>query len=245
MFSSHIEPLLQLIKEVNKSIIKIYKTSFEVEIKDDNSPLTQADIISHNIIKSFLNSHFPNIPVISEENEENEYDNYDTFFLLDPIDGTKEFVDKTDEFCICLALIQNQRPIFGLISTPTTGEILYAFKNQGVVILQNDKTSKLNTKTFEKNVLISKSHLDQQVLPFIEQNFPNHKILRKGSALKFCDITKGNADITLRFAPTYLWDTAAADILLEEVGKNIVNIHTNKKLIYSTKNLLNPGFKVI
>lgn len=244
MFNPNINLFIEFLNELNSSIVSIYNSSFDVVYKKDNSPLTTADTLSHEKITNFLKKYYSNIPIISEENGTQNYPNFKTFFLVDPIDGTKEFVNKTGEFCICIALIENKRPIFGIISNPIKNEIFYAIKKYGTFVYKNKTHTKLEAEEFKQNVLISKSHLDKQVLPYIKQNLPKHNILRLGSALKFSYIIAGDADTTLRFAPTYLWDTAAGDIMLEELGKDLVDINTKEKLLYETKNLLNPGFVV-
>ena len=245
-----------IVYDAGQAILDIYDTTFEVETKSDNSPLTLADKNSHLVIESGLKSIFPNIPILSEEGRDISYSErkkWDCFWLVDPLDGTKEFINKNGEFTVNIALIENNKPILGVIYAPALSILYFAQKNIGSYkiccssnLSKLEKSVRLNVNKKKKSdkikVIGSRSHSNEKFKTWINENFHHYDILQKGSSLKFCEIAEGVADIYPRFGPTSEWDIAAGQIILEEAGGNIICIN-NEQLSYNSKeSLLNPEF---
>ena len=249
--------------KAGKVIMEVYDTAFAVEIKDDKSPLTEADKRANDIINSFL---IPTkIPIISEENKQTDYDirkTWDTCWIVDPVDGTKEFVKRNGEFTVNIALVTKGNPVLGVIYVPATKIIYVADVNNKTAFkasLESHDTSiedllKLATNLQPKEgndnaiqVVGSRSHMSQETLDFVEtlkQEGKEVEVVSKGSSLKFCLVAEGNADVYPRFAPTMEWDTAAGQAICNAVGINVISKETNKTLLYNKENLLNPWFLV-
>ena len=246
-----------------KEIMEVYNSVFEVEYKDDNSPLTEADKKANEIINSFL---IPTqIPIISEENKQIDFStrkNWKKCWVVDPVDGTKEFVKRNGEFTVNIALIENGKPNLGVIYVPAIKVIYYAdvlkklaFKAElnlhdtSIEEVQK-KSIPLKPKQGVSNtiqVVGSRSHMNQDTLDFIEKLKRDGKLIEivsKGSSLKFCLVAEGNADVYPRFAPTMEWDTAAGQAICNAVGFEVISKETNKQLMYNKENLLNPWFLV-
>lgn len=244
-------------------IMQVYNTAFNVELKEDKSPLTEADKKANDIINSYL---IPTqIPIISEENRQIEYDqrkNWQSCWVVDPVDGTKEFIKRNGEFTVNIALIVNKRPILGVIYVPASKTIYFADVDKGfsykaelethnTSIEEVLKTSRpIQPKTGDYNpirVVGSRSHMNQETLNYVEllkANGKNVEIVSKGSSLKFCLVAEGKADVYPRFAPTMEWDTAAGQAICNAVGIDIISKETNAPLLYNKENLLNPWFLV-
>ncbi len=250
--------MLPLIEEVNKIAIQagnlimdIYQdvSLFEVESKKDDSPLTKADTTANNYICSELIKLDAEIPIISEENKTLAYPDrkhYTRFWLVDPLDGTKEFIKRNGEFTVNIALIENGHPIMGVVYAPAIGELYFAEKNGGASIRVNDETQPLNANTFTMKdkglkVVCSRSHLNEETQSFIDA-LDNPEKVSKGSSLKFIILAKGGADIYPRIAPTMEWDTGAAQMVLEEAGGSVVRYDDETPLLYNKESLLNPFF---
>ena len=233
-----------LVHIVNKASIKvneIYNTNkIHFKNKIDNSPITIADTESNRIIINELNKYFKDCLIISEEEESKKYNNEKEFFLVDPLDGTKEFINKNDEFTINIGLIQNKNPILGAVDVPAKSLTYFSdgrtsFKKTK----QKKKKIKVKRNSF-KTVLISRSHLDKQTYFFLEQ-LKDYKTLKIGSSLKFCLIAEGSADFYVRFGNTMEWDTAAGHAVLKAAGGNVID-QNFKKLKYKKKNFKNNDF---
>ncbi len=251
------EELLKIINislEAGRAILNIYNGNVDVAYKDDKSPLTKADITSHKIITNSIKKITPNIPILSEEEfiDWSIRKKWKKYWLIDPLDGTKEFIKKNGEFTINIALIENNRPVLGVIYTPASNELFFSKKNLGSYkILANKKLNKLdnakkitinNKKTNKVKIVGSRSHSNPILEKWVSKNFNNFEILQKGSSLKFCLIAEGFADIYPRFGPTSEWDIAAGHIILEEAGGKLKSID-NKEILYNEKeNILNPNF---
>lgn len=244
-------------------IMQVYDTVFDVEIKDDKSPLTEADKRANEIINSFL---LPtNIPIISEENKQTDYSvrkKWGMCWVVDPVDGTKEFIKRNGEFTVNIALITNGIPQLGVIYAPAT-KVLYfadvnkrqAFKaelnthNESINTVLKNANSMQPNKTDSNLVRVvgSRSHMNSDTLEFIkslETKGKKTEIVSKGSSLKFCLIAEGLADVYPRFAPTMEWDTAAGHAICNAVGLKVISQETHKSLIYNKENLLNSYFLV-
>ena len=241
-----IEDLKNIALKAGEIIMEIYKKDFMVDYKDDQSPLTQADLKSNELICSELNRLYPNIPIMSEENKQVSYEirkNWEYYFCVDPIDGTKEFIKKNDEFTVNIALIKNNTPIMGVVYAPALDELYWAdginsYKNSDKLPLKTNKTPK--EKLF---VVASKSHLSHETQEFIDKlDSKEIEQVSKGSSLKLCMVAEGIADIYPRLAPTMEWDTAAADAIVRCAGKMTYQYKENKPMVYNKKNSLNPWF---
>ena len=249
--------------KAGKEILFVYNSGdFEIDYKDDNSPLTIADKKAHNIITEYLEK--TNIPILSEEGSKIEYSerkNWKYFWMVDPLDGTKEFVKKNGEFTVNIALIKNNKTIMGIVYSPCLKKLYYnevngkAFlvnnidintsENKQLSFIENNKEQLPNQKSKTYKVVASRSHLSDETKAFIEKQRENHsdiKIVSIGSSLKLCLIAEASADIYPRFAPTMEWDTAAGHAVVNAAGGNVLNYETNKELEYNKENLLNPWF---
>ena len=234
--------------QASKIIMEIYKKDFQVEYKDDKSPITEADLKANKVICENLKKHYPDIPIISEENIEIPYEirkKWQYYWCIDPIDGTKEFVKKNGEFTVNIALIHNSNPVCGVVVRPTTNDVYYAKKGYGA--FKNNE--KLPLKQINKNeylIAVSRSHINKTTKSYINSLVTSKpkKLVSIGSSLKICLVAEGVMDIYPRFAPTKEWDTAAAHAIAIESGKNIYQTNSNKQLVYNKSNLVNPHFIV-
>tara|TARA_B100000401_G_scaffold420084_1_gene345235 strand:+ start:640 stop:1437 length:798 start_codon:yes stop_codon:yes gene_type:complete len=251
------ENLLEIVNisvDAGEVILNYYNENVDVIYKDDESPLTKADLASHKIITDSIKKITPDIPILSEEEfiDWKIRKKWKKYWLIDPLDGTKEFIKKNDEFTVNIALIENNRPILGVIYTPALNELFYSIKNFGSYKILTKK--KLNTLKEAKRISINKkksnkikivgsrSHSNPILDKWVNKNFNEFDILQKGSSLKFCLIAEGSADIYPRFGPTSEWDIAAGHIILEEAGGKLKSID-NKEILYNEKeNILNPEF---
>jgi 3'(2'), 5'-bisphosphate nucleotidase len=250
-----IETLLQLAKAAGKAILSVYSRQFEVTIKSDASPLTEADTISNTIITEGLQHHFPGIPILAEESRLIPYPQrkeWEHFWLVDPLDGTKEFIKKNGEFTINIALIHQTTPIFGLIHTPVKQTIYYTVPQKGVYKNFPDGTTQRVTPVYHREpgqlILIgSRSHGREELQAFtatMKKKYTKVDLICAGSALKFCLLVEGQADIYPRFTPTMEWDTAAGHALVNAIGKQIYTFDSDKLLTYNKQDLRNPWFIV-
>jgi len=244
-----LEKIIAIAKDAGAEIMKIYEKDFSIVYKDDASPLTEADLKSNEVICSQLDALYPKIPILSEENKEVKYEkrkNWKLFWLIDPIDGTKEFIKKNGEFTVNIALIEEGIPVLGVVYAPVLDEMyvakkgLGAFKNgKKLPLVQNGRPKEL------LNVVASKSHLSEETQKFIDAlDTKRVEQLSKGSSLKLCMVAEGVADIYPRLAPTMEWDTAAAHAIVLEAGKEVIQFESEEALVYNKENLLNPWFVV-
>ncbi len=231
--------------KAGEEILKIYNQNFEVKKKEDNSPLTKADLISNKIICESLNQLYPKIPIISEESAKIPYKTrkeWEYLWLVDPLDGTKEFVKRNGEFTVNIALIHKQEPVLGVIYAPVLKDLYFAKKGSGA--FKNEKPLPFIKKHNTLRVIASRSHLSKETKDFISSIKTEKKIeiISKGSSLKFALLAENLADIYPRLSPTMEWDTAAGDAILRECKRKIVRYEDRKPLIYNKENLKNPYF---
>ncbi|MBC8006311.1 MAG: 3'(2'),5'-bisphosphate nucleotidase CysQ [Verrucomicrobia bacterium] len=244
-------------------IMEIYLSGdFGIVEKQDSSPLTLADRKAHDLITELLQP--TGLPVLSEEGVHLPYHEragWKTFWLVDPLDGTKEFISRNGEFTVNIALISENQPVAGVVYAPVSKEIYVGIVGEGawkmvkpVYDCTIERLSALGTRLpINKSrqsytVAASRTHLDQQTIDFMEElkkEHPSLEIIRKGSSLKFCLIAEGEADVYPRFAPTMEWDTAAGHALVKAVGKNIFKEDRKTEIIYNKENLINPYFIVL
>ncbi len=249
--------------KAGEAIMDVYETVFDIEYKNDKSPLTEADKKANDIINSFL---VPlKIPIISEENKQTDYSirkNWETCWVVDPVDGTKEFIKRNGEFTVNIALISKGIPVLGVIYVPATKTLftadvkkMEAFKTKlkshnstlEEVYKESERLQPRETKDNSFRVVGSRSHMSQETLDFVEdlKNEGNEvEIVSKGSSLKFCLVAEGMADVYPRFAPTMEWDTAAGQAICNAVGIKVISEETKESLLYNKENLLNPWFLV-
>ncbi len=247
------EDICQVAVEAGKAILEIYNSDeFGTVLKSDESPLTMADQKSNAIICTSLKRLTPSIPVISEENKEIPFSTrkeFSTFWLVDPLDGTKEFVKRNGEFTVNIALVREGGVVMGVVYVPVTGELFWAIKELGAFMRGNGnnappdqlQAAKFTMKDRGLNVVCSRSHISDQTQKFIDQLNDPEKV-SKGSSLKFLILAQGQAHLYPRLGPTMEWDTAAAQIILEEAGGEVIDTVTTKPLIYNKESLLNPHF---
>lgn len=247
--------------KAGSAIMDIYNSDdFEVEKKADHSPLTKADRVAHDIIVSHLEK--TNIPILSEEGKNIPYEerkNWKQLWIVDPIDGTKEFIKRNGEFTVNIALIENHEPVLGVIYCPALHKLYFgdqdgAFKIEEVQEMNFDeqlnRTVKLPLHTISDKkitVVASKSHLSPETEDFIHKlKKENHDVtlISKGSSLKLCMVAEGLADYYPRFAPTMEWDTAAGQAICEAANCDVIDQSTQKTMLYNRKELLNNWFLV-
>ncbi|MEZ4779886.1 MAG: 3'(2'),5'-bisphosphate nucleotidase CysQ [Flavobacteriaceae bacterium] len=257
---STLEIAIKAAIEGGKEILKVYHTHFSVEIKEDDSPLTLADKNANAVINTFLKQ--TNFPIISEENKQidfSERKNWDTCWIVDPLDGTKEFVKRNGEFTVNIALVKAGKPILGVIYVPVSKELY--FTAEGITpskkitlsekdsfsFILNHSTALQPSKLREPIIIVgSRSHLNEATQNYISEIEKQSTIemVSKGSSLKFCLVAEGKAHVYPRFAPTMEWDTAAGQAICEAVGVSVINQETQEPLRYNKENLLNPYFLV-
>ena len=245
----NIEDIKSIALQAGDAIMEIYSKDFSVDYKDDKSPLTEADLKSNEIICNKLQELYPNIPIMSEENKQTEYEirkNWEYYWCIDPIDGTKEFIKKNDEFTVNIALIYKNIPVLGVVYAPAIHEMYNAKKGEGAFKNGQKLPLYVNDTPQEKlNVVASKSHLSQETQEFINAlETKSIEQASRGSSLKLCMVAEGVADIYPRLAPTMEWDTAAADAIVREAGKMTYQFENHKPVVYNKDNLLNPWFIV-
>jgi 3'(2'), 5'-bisphosphate nucleotidase len=242
------EGLKEVLRKAGDAVLEVYSKDFEVMTKEDQSPLTQADLAAHHIIKDYCINEFPHIDFISEEAQFIHDDTKTLSFICDPLDGTKEFVAKNGEFTLNIALVENHRPILGLIYAPVSQTMFYAKKDMGAYMqVGNQNPIKITTthKHQQFKAVVSRSHIGQLEQAFLDKNKDHISFITKvGSSLKGCIIAAGFADVYVRYGPTSEWDIAAMDIIVHEAGGILADI-THQPLLYRKPHPANPHFYVI
>ena len=252
-YNNLIESLISISKAAGNEILKIYDLDdVGVSHKKDNSPLTLADKASNEIICSKLKKLTPHIPVLSEEGKDvsfNKRKAWDTFWLIDPLDGTKEFIKKNGEFSVNIALINHFKPILGIVYAPVLDTIWYGSASEGSFkIIKNKKPEKINVLKSKEDetikVVSSRSHSNNIKLGKFLIDYPKHELIFMGSSIKICLVADGSAHMYPRLGPTMEWDTAAAHAVVKFAGGNIFDMDNQNELSYNKENLLNPSFLV-
>jgi 3'(2'), 5'-bisphosphate nucleotidase len=245
-----LEDIMQLAVEAGHEILRIYETDYAIEHKDDMTPLTEADMAAHHIIDAGLQRLTPNIPILSEESVKipfEERQQWSCYWLVDPLDGTREFIKRNGEFTVNIALIENGASVLGVVYAPVLKMSYYARQGAGAFRKENGKPAeRIQTRRpCASPVLVagSRSHRGDSLNAFLER-LANYEIISVGSSLKSCMVAEGSADIYPRLGPTSEWDTAAAQCVVEEAGGRITDTKM-QTLRYNTKDsLLNPYFFV-
>ncbi|MBH9965383.1 3'(2'),5'-bisphosphate nucleotidase CysQ [Rossellomorea oryzaecorticis] len=251
--------MLDKVKEIavlaGKQIMTVYKKDFQIDYKDDESPLTTADHLSHELIQNELNKRWPHIPVLSEEGSAipiQERASWELFWLIDPLDGTKEFIKRNDEFTVNIALIRNGKPVLGVIYAPAL-DLLYFGKEKDGAYKQSAASKCISDPVrlyadrlgSQKKVVVSRSHMSKDTRAYLkelEKKEGDLQFISIGSSLKFCLVAEGSAHYYPRLAPTMEWDTGAGQCIAEEAGCLVFQYQTSAPLIYNKEVLTNPWF---
>ena len=246
----YIKKLIVASREAGDAILDVYdKDDLSISAKSDNSPLTQADLASNKILCDALKSLAPEIPIISEECDNSDYNirkEWEYCWIVDPLDGTKEFIKRNGEFTTNVALVHNGKPILGVVYAPVLDEMYYGGAGCGAYLEKMDKTQTISATEYRSSdrnlkLVCSRSHLNEATQSFVDE-YDHPELVASGSSLKFLKIASGNAHIYPRLAPTMEWDTAAADAILTAAGGEVLDADTMKPLHYNKENLLNPHF---
>jgi len=245
-----INPIVDLAIDAGQAILGVYATDFDVQSKDDESPLTQADLASHRCIVAGLEKLTPDIPIISEEEglpSFEERGQWQRYWLIDPLDGTKEFVNRNGEFTVNIALIDSNRPVFGVVHVPIQEKTYIGCEGHGAELRDGTSSTAIHVSTSSNDpvrIVGSRSHRGSSLDAFLEK-LGDTDMIPMGSSLKFCVVAEGHADIYPRLGPTSEWDTAAAHAVVEQAGGQVLELD-GKPLLYNAKaDILNPWFVVI
>ena len=263
---NHLAIAIRAALEAGDEILSVYEQPHEVEIKSDNSPLTIADRKSH--LKIIDHLQHTQLPVLSEEGKAIAFEtrsNWDLFWMVDPLDGTKEFIKKNGEFTVNIALIEKGKAVAGVIYAPVTDTLWFGSVDTGSfritdastvdqhtisntdILLQSGNRLPLATTNRPFTVVASRSHLSPETEALVDElriKHPDITFVSKGSSLKICLVAEGSADIYPRLAPTMEWDTAAGQAIAENAGCKMINALTGSTVIYNKEQLLNPHFIV-
>jgi len=245
-----IEKIISIAKRAGDAILKVYETDFSVYEKSDQSPLTEADLAAHNVIANSLLELTPSIPILSEESASIPYSlrkSWDRYWLIDPLDGTKEFVKRNGEFTVNIALIEDMRPTLGVIYVPVSKVTYYGSTDGGAFKQLPEMDAEQITTTTKHGCPIrvagSRSHAGDSLKRYLS-NLGEHEIINMGSSLKSCLVAEGKADIYPRLGPTSEWDTGAAQAVVEAAGGRITDTKMQPLLYNNKDSLLNPDFFV-
>ena len=248
--------LIATAREAGAAIMEVYETDFDVNRKSDTSPLTLADLRAHEIIVSRLRARYPNVPILSEENTEQAVYEvrkaWSSFWLVDPLDGTKEFVKRNGQFTVNIALIEGSRPVAGVVYAPALKLLYHARQGQAAVKTEDGAAPVSLTRppAPSKDRLViagSLSHPTPEMDAFVEEKRRNYKqvdFVAMGSSLKICMVADGRADIYPRFGPTMEWDTGAAHAIANGAGRKVLRWGSKEELSYNKPDLHNSWFVV-
>jgi len=253
MIKDFLPQLLEAVHAASEEILSIYETDFKVQLKDDDSPVTIADKASNEILMACLTQ--TDILVVSEESEIAKYEDRkdQDIWLVDPLDGTKDFIRKNGEFCICISLIKNQVPVFGLIASPVQKEIILGGEEIPAAKIpyhcENPFDAKYHLHKIEEEelntVIYSRTQVTPRIDSFIEKQSEKHgdiDRIKKGSALKFFDLVKNAAQVYIRLWPTMEWDIAAGHAIYRSIGGEVIDLTNFEPLKYNKADLHNPQF---
>lgn len=247
---SYINDIKVASKAAGKAIMDIYNQEDRgIESKSDESPLTKADLAANKILCDALRKISPEIPIISEENDNLSYMDragWDYCWVVDPLDGTKEFIKRNGEFTTNVALVRGDESVAGVIYAPALEEMYWGIMGNGAFSEIKGVVSDLEVKTFNNTdkglkMVCSRSHLNDATKEIVDQ-YDEPELVASGSSLKFMIIAKGEAHVYPRMAPTMEWDTCAAQAILEEAGGVVLQADTMEPVVYNKENLLNPSF---
>ncbi len=247
-----------IVEQAGKKILEIYHSDYTIKNKNDNTPVTTADLLANEFIVQQLSLLAPDIPILSEESDDIPFAQrclWETYWLVDPLDGTREFIAKTGGFSVNIALIHQHRPIMGVIYSPIKQQTYYATQDKGAFYLKTgEAVQKIQActqypGTSIRKLVIAGTHSArsielQKFFASLEHHFDSFEMIYQGSSIKSCMVASGQADLYARLGPTSEWDTAAAQCIVEEAGGQITDTQM-QALRYNTKeSLLNPNFFV-
>lgn len=243
-----LDEVVSIAKEAGKAILAVYEQGIEIQHKHDNSPLTQADLAAHNLIENGLAALVPELPVLSEESAAIPFSTrrqWGSYWLVDPLDGTREFIKRNGEFTVNIALIENHRPVMGVVYAPALDLLFYAAEGQGAFRqLGSKEPQQIRARAFDASqvtVAGSRSHAGEELMLFLDRMGP-HMLISMGSSLKICLVAEGRADVYPRLGLTSEWDTAAAQCVLQEAGGRLVGLDGASFRYNLKESLLNPHF---
>lgn len=243
--------VIAIARRAGDAIMAVYEQDIEVQQKQDNSPLTQADLAAHDIIESGLGALVPELPVLSEESAAIPFSTrqqWERYWLVDPLDGTREFIKRNGEFTVNIALIEHHRPVMGVVYAPALNLLFYAAKGEGAYKQFGAQAAvPIHARPFVSHQITvagSRSHAGESLLRFLERLGP-HMLISMGSSLKVCLVAEGRADVYPRLGPTSEWDTAAAQCVLEEAGGKLVGLDASPFRYNQKESLLNPQFLAV
>lgn len=246
-----LDPVYDIAREAGHRILHVYTSAdFGITQKDDASPLTRADLAAHRCIVEKLAALTPDVPVLSEEDAQIPFETrrrWSRYWLVDPLDGTKEFIKRNGDFTVNIALIEDGFPVLGVVHAPALGLSYLAAVNAGSVRIDADGRRALATRRTPAHpaFVVSRSHRDAVLERFLTAA-PPHEAVSRGSSLKFCQVAEGSADLYPRTGPTSEWDTAAGQCVAEQAGAQVIALPARTRLRYNTRDsLLNPCFAVI
>lgn len=245
-----LEQLVDISRRAGLAILEWYEGDMGITLKADDSPLTKADLASHELINAELTNRWPDIPVLSEESADIPWQtrqHWQQYWLVDPLDGTKEFINRNGEFTVNIALIRDHQPVMGIVHVPVTDVSYYGARGEGAWRQSGDAEATaidVRQPAAEPAVIVgSRSHANPELASQLNQLGP-HELISMGSSLKFCRVAEGQADFYPRLGPTSEWDTAAAQAVVEAAGGQVVTID-GSPLGYNRKEIyLNPHFFV-
>lgn len=242
--------LCQIAEAAGREIMDVYRHGGDTWKKDDASPLTEADLRADRVIREGLETHFPGIFILSEESVSSGSHAASCFFLVDPLDGTKEFIKRNDEFTVNIALVQDGKPVAAVVLAPALNELFFAAVGRGVWKrdaggLRVISTSSPTGGKQPLRVMGSRSHGGDRLAAWLDELPQAHTFVAAGSSLKFCRIAEGQADIYPRFGPTSQWDTAAAQCVLEVAGGAVTDMQGVTLRYGLDKPVLNPEFVAV
>lgn len=243
----YIKKLIKISKNAGEAIMDVYESEFDVNIKSDQSPITKADILSNKIIFKSLKKLTPDIPILSEESSEIPFktrSRWDKYWLIDPLDGTKEFIKRNGEFTVNIALIENNKPIVGVIHIPDKNQTYWGYQNEGSFSETDGIIKRIhvsNTDQEKIRIVMSRSHNSGQIEKYLNE-VGDYEAIKVGSSIKFCLIANGAVDLYPRIGPTSEWDVAAGQAILNYAGGVVMDSNL-KSLSYNMKDsLINPSF---
>tara|TARA_Y100001970_G_C14044598_1_gene755648 strand:+ start:146 stop:970 length:825 start_codon:yes stop_codon:yes gene_type:complete len=243
-----INKIILIAKNAGKKIMQVYQTEFDVKLKEDLSPVTKADQLANEIITKELNALDIKNPILSEEGRNIDYldrKNWDMYWLVDPLDGTKEFIKRNGDFTVNIALIKGGEPKLGVVYAPAKKLLFWGANKLGSWRQKNGENAqqiKVSKGTSGKiKIGTSRSHNNEKINLFLSK-LSDYELFTMGSSLKICRVADGSIHIYPRLGPTMEWDTAAAHAILKSAGGDIIDLETNSRMVYNKKNLLNNEF---
>ena len=246
-----VESVAHIAARAGEAILEVYATDFDVDAKDDQSPLTQADMAAHRIIERELRELTPALPILSEEAGLPAFEEragWKRYWLVDPLDGTREFVKRNGEFTVNIALIDGHRPVLGVVHIPVMGKTYIGCEGYGAEVRAKDGSRTAIKAAIESaspvRVVGSRSHRGASLDAFLEK-LADFEMVPMGSSLKFCLVAEGTADVYPRLGPTSEWDTAAAQAVVEQAGGTVLRLDGNPLRYNEKEDILNPHFVVI